>query len=246
VSSHKKNILITGVGKGLGEEFLKYFTSRGFFVFGITRSKSDLVKLKSLKNCKIYIGDVCNEKTIKKILQDSIKEKKIIYGIINNAGIRHRQEFKKIKLKELERTFQVNYFSIFKIMQIFLKYSLKLKIKSSIVNIGSIVGGKQGFSNLTAYASSKGALKSLTQSFAIEVAKYGVRANTINPGFIKTSYYNSFKKKKKLYNWTISRIPMKHWGEPKHISGLAEYLLSEKSEYLTGETINIDGGWTNA
>ena len=246
MSIHKKNILITGAGKGLGEEFVKYFISRGFFVFGITRSKSDLVKFRSFKNCKIYKGDVSNEKIIKKIFSDSIKEKKIINGLINNAGIRHRQEFKKIKLKDLEQTFKVNYFSIFKIMQIYLNYSIKFKLKSSIVNIGSIVGGKQGFSNLTAYASSKGALKSLTQSFAVEVAKYGIRANIINPGFIKTSYYNKFKKKKKLYNWTVSRIPMKHWGEPKHISGLVEYLLSEKSEYLTGETINIDGGWTNA
>ena len=54
MSLYKKNILITGVGKGLGEEFVKYFISRGFFVFGITRSKSDLIKFRSFKNCKIY------------------------------------------------------------------------------------------------------------------------------------------------------------------------------------------------
>ena len=244
--SQKKNLLITGVGKGLGEEFLKFFLSKGFYVYGITRSGEDLKKFKLLKNCKIYKGDVSNEKIIKKIFKESIKEKKYILGLINNAGVRHRQEFIKIKKKELEKTFQINYFSIFRIMQIYLDYCLKFNLRSSIVNIGSIVGGKQGFPNLTAYASTKGALKSLTQSFAVEVARYGIRANTVNPGFIKTSYYNKFKNNKKLYKWTISRIPMKDWGEPKHISGLVEYLLSEKSEYLTGETINVDGGWSNA
>ena len=76
------------------------------------------------------------------------------------------------------------------------------------------------------------------------MAKNKIRANIISPGFTKTSYFKNFKRKKKLYNWTINKIPMKRWGNPDEISNLIIFLLSENSEYITGENIKIDGGWS--
>ena len=79
------------------------------------------------------------------------------------------------------------------------------------------------------------------------MSKYNIRANTISPGFIKTSYYENFKKNKKnLYKWTLSRIPQKRWGNPDEVANLVTFILSDKSTYLNGEDISIDGGWTNA
>ena len=102
----------------------------------------------------------------------------------------------------------------------------KNKIKSSIVNIGSIVG-ENGFDELVGYSSTKGALKSLTKSFAVEHAKDNIRANIVIPGFIKTSYYDKFKSnKKKLYKWTKDRTPMSRWGEPQEVVNLIEFLIS--------------------
>ncbi len=86
-------------------------------------------------------------------------------------------------------------------MQAFSNYLIKIKKTGSIVNIGSIVG-KNGFSQLVGYASTKSALEGLTRSFAIEMASKKIRANVINPGFVKTSYYKKFRKKK---NYTIGR-----------------------------------------
>ena len=86
----------------------------------------------------------------------------------------------------------------------------------------------------------------LTKSFANEMSDYKIRANVVSPGFTKTSYYSKFKKKKSLFKWTLSRIPMKRWAEPKEISSLICFLLSNESSYITGENIKIDGGWTNA
>ena len=84
----------------------------------------------------------------------------------------------------------------------------------------------------------------MTKSFAVEMAKYNIRANLVNPGFIKTSYFEKFKKKSKLYDWTISRIPQKRWGDPNEVSNLVCFLLSDLSSYINGTSINIDGGWT--
>tara|TARA_X000000950_G_scaffold8188_1_gene9001 strand:- start:12823 stop:13566 length:744 start_codon:yes stop_codon:yes gene_type:complete len=242
----QKNIFITGVGKGIGEDLVYALIKKGYFVFGITRSQKDIKKFKNLKNCKILKGDVRNLSKIDKVFKDSIILKRPITGLVNNAGIRQRKEFNKISKTDLKEVFDVNFFSIFEIMKNYFNYCKKYKLNSSIVNIGSIVGTR-GFEGLCGYASSKGALKSLTQSFAVEAAPYNIRANVINPGFIKTSYFKKFKsKKQKLYSWTISRIPQKKWGDPKDVSGLIAYLLSDESNYITGETINIDGGWINS
>ena len=238
-------VLVTGVGKGIGKSILKNLSESGTFVYGITRSNVDIKKLGKNKNFKIFRGDVRNINLINKILKTSIKERKLISGLVNNAGIRQRIKFEKITNKKMKEVFENNFFSIFEIMKIYLEYCKKFKIKSSIVNIGSIVG-EVGFEGLSGYSSSKGALKSLTQSFAVESAKYGIRANMINPGFIKSSYFKKFKKNKKLYNWTISRTPLKRWGESREVSDLVKFLISDESTYITGESINIDGGWLNS
>ena len=237
-----KAILVTGGGKGIGKSIVDGLLKEGVYVYAIIKSKKDNKNFKKNTNLKIYNGTVENEKLVKTIFKDSKKDKKIITGLVNNAGIRLRKDFCKISKKELNNIFNVNFFSIFRIMQLFSDYLNVKKEKGSIVNVASIVG-HVGFKQLTAYASTKGALISLTKSFASEMAPHGIRANIVSPGFTKTSYYKKFKKNKKLYQWTLSRIPLKRWGESSEIADLIIFLLSNKSNYITGENINIDGGW---
>jgi len=240
-----KNILVTGVGKGMGFDLLQKIISYNGYVYGITRSKADLKKFKNLKNCNVFLGDVRNINIFKKIIAQSKKDKKIINGLVNNAGERQRIKFNNISKKKISNLFEVNFFSIFENMKLYSNYLKNKKIPGSIVNIGSIVGNN-GFSELAGYASTKTALIGLTKSFAVEMAKNNIRANLVNPGFIKTSYFKKFKKKSNLYNWTISRIPQKRWGNPEEVSNLICFLLSDLSNYVNGTSINIDGGWTGS
>ena len=242
----KKVVFITGAGKGIGRALTDSLLSKGAYVYVLTRSKNTMKDLLINKNIKIFYGDVSNVKLIKKIFQTSLKDKKIISAIINNAGVRQRKKFLKIKPKDIEDVFKTNFFSIFNIMQIYCLYSIKHNIKSSIVNIGSIVG-ENGFSELAGYSSSKGALKSLTKCVAVEHAKDKIRANIVVPGFIKTSYFKKFKKdKKRLYNWTLNRTPMLRWGETNEVVNLIEFLISNESSYITGSSFNVDGGWLSS
>ena len=145
---------------------------------------------------------------------------------------------------DLKNIFDTNFISIFFLNQIFIKYLLKNKINNaSIVNMGSIVG-KKGFIDLSGYASTKTALLGLTRCLAVEYAKNNYRFNIVSPGFTKTSYFEKFKKNKKLYRWTKSKIPMSRWGKSSEISSLVNFLISDKSKYITGQEIFIDGGWT--
>lgn len=240
-----KNIVVTGVGKGLGYDLLKKIISYNGYVYGITRSKKDLKKFDKINNCKVFIGDVKNKNIFLKIIKQANKDKKKINGIVNNAGERQRIKFKKINQKKIKDLFDNNFFSVFQIMQIYSSYAIEKKISGSVVNIGSIVG-EQGFSELTGYASTKTALIGLTKSFAVEMSKNNLRANIVNPGFVKTSYFEKFKKNKSLYKWTLSRIPQKRWGRADEVSNLICFLLSDLSTYINGTNINIDGGWTGS
>ena len=240
-----KNILVTGGGKGIGFSTILQTIKEGAFVYTIVRSKKDIKKFKDIPNLKVFIGNVSNTNLINKIFKESLKRKKLITGLVNNAGVRQRIKFEKITTRNIRGVFEINFFSVFNLMQLFAKYLIKANLKGSIVNLGSIVG-QAGFSELAGYASTKSALVGLTKSFAVEMAKKKIRANVVSPGFTETTYFNKFKKKRKLYNWTISRIPMGRWGKPHEIANLISFLLSDNSEYITGENINIDGGWLSS
>lgn len=240
----KKVVFITGAGKGIGRTLTESLLSKGAYIYALTRSKYTMQDFKKNNNIKIFYGDVSNIKLIKKIFKTSIKDKRKINSIVNNAGIRQRKKFTEISKQNIKEIFDINFFSIFEILKLFVNYVKKNNISSSVVNIGSIVG-EVGFKDLSGYSSTKGALKSLTQCLALEYIKKNIRFNLVSPGFVATSYFNKFKKKRKLYKWTLSKIPMKRWGKSQEISELVAFLLSDNSYYITGETINIDGGWIN-
>ena len=193
----KKNILVTGAGKGIGLATTKKLLEDGNYVFAIIRDKKDNKKFDNYDNLKIFNANVKNYKFIEKVLIYSHEIKKPITGLVNNAGIRQRKKFLKISSSDLKEIFTVNFFAAFNIMQIFTNSLIKNKLKGSIVNIASIVG-QNGFSELSAYGATKGALISLTKSFATEFAKMNIRANCVSPGFTKTSFYKKFRKKKKI------------------------------------------------
>tara|TARA_Y200000002_G_scaffold375916_1_gene378964 strand:- start:2409 stop:3146 length:738 start_codon:yes stop_codon:yes gene_type:complete len=239
------NVLVTGAGKGIGQATANLLISKGIYVYALIKNKEDNKKFKKCENLKIINGNVTNLNLIQKIFSDANKNHRIITGLVNNAGIRQRKNFLKINKKDLKNVFDINFFSIFYLMQIFTKNLIKKKTPGVIVNISSIVG-QTGFTGLSSYASTKGALTSLTKCFAKEMAKFKIRANSISPGFIETSYFKNFKKKKALYNWTLSRIPMKRWGRSDEISNLIFFLLSKEASYINGENVNIDGGWLNS
>ena len=239
-----KKILISGVGKGLGLDMLYKCIDNGAYIYGFTRSKNDIKKInkKYLTKSKIFVGDITNDKFLKRLFSYFKKNKIYLDGLINNAGQRQRKSFIDFTKKDIEQIIKVNFVSTFLLTQLFVKNSKNHG--ESIVNIGSIVGEKP-FSDLVGYASSKSAVSGFTKSLALELAekKNNIRVNCINPGFTKTSYFKKFKKNKKLYNWTISKIAAGRWADSFEISKLAVFLLSKKSSYINGQIINIDGGW---
>mgnify|MGYP006194349185 FL=1 len=121
--------------------------------------------------------------------------------------------------------------------------------KGSIINITSL-NSEMAFPNNPAYPATEGGLKMLTKSFAYELGKYNVRVNNIGPGYFKTEFHKQDGRLDKL-NWEDENILKERsaktllgrWGEPSDIEGLAVFLCSDCSSYITGQDIYVDGGW---
>ena len=242
----KKVVFLTGAGKGIGKEILNLLIKEKVIVYAITRNKRDFKWIKKNKYIFLFEGDVTDQKLIDEIFDYSKKRNHLFNCLINNAGMRQRKKFLKITNNELNEVFENNFFSVYKLIQ---KFSKQFKFKGnmgSIINISSIVGNL-GFKELSGYASTKSALDGLTKSLAAELAEKKIRVNSIAPGFIKSSYFKNFKRdKKKLYKWTLSRIPINTWGENLDVAYLTLFLISEHSKYINGQIVKIDGGWTSA
>ena len=248
-----KNLIISGIGKGIGRDMFIKSLEISRFTIGIVRDKKDFqsintfVKKKNKTNFKLFLGDIKNQFLIDNILKYLYKNKILINGLINNSGERQRKKFLQITNRDLKKIFENNFFSHFYFIQKLIKYFKKNRNGIfSIVNVGSIVG-VNGFAQLSGYAATKSALEALTKCLASEFANENIKVNIIHPGFIKTSYFKNFKKnKKKLYNWTLSRIPQKRWGDPADVTNLAMFLISDKSNYINGQSIVCDGGWVSS
>jgi len=243
----EKVVIVTGAGKGIGYETAKVFYNLGYKVAVISRSQNDLICLKDDLNASsedfFYMsGDVSNEDTVNNFVLNVFKKFKRIDCLINNAGIRFRKKFLDISYVEWQSVMNLNVGSVMLMSKAVIPYMIENN-QGRIINMSSIVG-TLGLPELSAYAASKGAIISLTKALSLELAEFNINVNAIAPGFCKTSYSENFKENSDLYNFTIERTPMKRWGESKDIANACLYLASELSDYVTGEVLNVDGGWS--
>ena len=195
---NNKIVLITGAGKGIGYDLAKKLNNNKVKTYCILRDEKDLKKFKRLRNCITILGDITKINDIKKIFILAKKNKDEINCLVNNAGIRQKIKIKKLSNEKIREIFDINFFAQYNCIKLFLE-NKKKNIKASIVNIGSIVG-QVGFKDLLGYASTKAALSGMTKCLALELGHENIRTNLVNPGFVKTSYYKKFKKKKNYTN----------------------------------------------
>ena len=240
-----KICIVTGAGKGFGREIAKEFYAQGAKLALITRSQSDINDLNSefdsgrvLSVC----GDVSDSTVVAQFITQTIDKFGTIDVLVNNAGMRFRKEFLEISEDELDQVLNVNLKSIVFLSQKVLPYMIE-KNRGKIINMSSIAG-TLGFANLSGYVMSKAAIVGLTKSLAVELSDKNIQVNALAPGFCKTSYFEKFQENTELYDFTLSRIPMNRWGSSKEVADICVFLASNMSNYMTGEVLKVDGGWS--
>ena len=224
-----KNYLITGTSSGIGNAIAKYLLSKKHKVIGISRSKRNI----NNKNYIHIMEDISNRDCGKKVLEILVANKIKLDGMVNNAGINMPNIFDKISRTDYDKIMDVNLAGPFFLTQ---KITNRFNKQGSIVNISSfssISGGPVS----SHYAISKAGLEVFTKNLSIFFRKKKVRVNAISPGLIRTRLAKNFKKHPYYERILLNRI-----GEPQEIANVVDFLLSEKSSYINGQIINVDGG----
>lgn len=230
-----KTILITGSSRGIGAAIAKLAREYGAEVILHGRTESrELKKLAKELGASYITCNVADEKAVSK----AIKKIKKIDILINNAGINPSKIFAELELKDWEEIFGVNVFGIVNFSKSVLKYMTE-KESGKIVNVASIkalntVSGKP------AYAASKAAVMRITSSMAEEFAPYNIQVNAVAPGFTNTEMTKRTLSSK--IKTQINKIPAKRMAEPKEIAEAVLFLASGKADYITGQTLIVDGG----
>ena len=234
----KKIAFITGISRGIGLKIAKSFVNDDYFVIGTSRSSFRINEELNSENCMHLLMDVTDREQISSCFDELKKINKIPNVLINNAGITKDQLFLRMKEDDWDDVINSNLTSVFNITKLFIKSMVKDRY-GKIINISSVAGlmGNPGQVN---YSASKAGLGGFTRALAKEVAARNITVNCIAPGFIETDMTNHFQDEE-LEN-ILNQIPANKMGNPHQIADLALFLASSKGDYITGQTISVDGG----
>ncbi|MDY6820798.1 MAG: 3-oxoacyl-[acyl-carrier-protein] reductase [Deferribacterota bacterium] len=244
MTSERKVVLVTGGSRGIGREIALNYGKQKYCVVVNYISNKDAAeevagKIKNLGGDSLaYSCDVSNEEDVKLMVRHIIEKYASIDILVNNAGITRDAIMLRLKENDWQDVIDVNLKGAFLASKYVSRYMMKKKY-GYIINISSVVAytGNIGQCN---YIASKSGLIGLTRSMALELSSFGIRVNTVVPGFIKTDMTSKLSEDPK--NKIFKNIPLGYIGEPKDISKVVEFLTSGNADYITGQAIHVNGG----
>ena len=240
----RKVVLVTGGSRGIGKETAKVYAENGYNVaINYVSDKTDVEGIKKEfqdmgVKCLMVKADVSNREEVEKMVEEVISEFDKIDVLVNNAGITKDTLLMRMSEEDFDKVIEINLKGTYLVTKAATKYMMK-KRQGSIINLASVVGvvGNSGQCN---YSASKAGIIGFTKSVAKELASRNIRANAVAPGFIETDMTNVLKDEvKENIN---AQIPLKRMGSAREVAEVIYFLGSEKSSYITGQVINIDGG----
>jgi len=239
-----KVAIITEGDSGIGKSVAIHFAREGANVTIVyLKNHEDANKTKELvekegRECLAIASDVSVKKNCEDIVQQTVSKFGKVDILVNHAGCQyHVNKFEEITEEELEKVFRTNVYSMVFMTQAVLPH---FKKGSNIIITTSVVAHK-GSKELIAYASSKGATRSLMHSMALNLAERGIRVNGVAPGPIWTPFIPSSFPVEKLKTFGKDTL-MERAGQPEEVAPAYVFLASESASYMTGETIHVNGG----
>ena len=235
-----KIALVTGANRGIGSAIASSLAIAGAYVIGSATSDQGAKKItKSLRGKgRGIVLNVTDSESTEEAIKEIIKQEKALHILVNNAGITKDNLLMRMKEQEWDDVISTNLTGAFRLCKLTLKTMMKQRF-GRIINIASVVAlmGNPGQAN---YAASKSGLIGFSKSLAREVGSRNITVNVIAPGFINTDMTDalSIEQKEKMLN----NIPLQRFGESEEIGDSVVFLASDSASYITGETLNVNGG----
>lgn len=240
-----KTAVITGANRGIGLATVEAFAKQNAVIWACARKQSDEFeeKIKELSDktaasiTPVYF-DVLEAAEVKEAVKRIGKDSKSIDILVNNAGVSIERLFSMTPLDMMQKTMEINFLSQIRLVQLISRYMMKART-GSIVNIAS-VSGMESEQGGMAYGSSKAAIIFSTKAIAFELGPYGIRVNSVSPGFIATDMWK--RRKSEIKEKILNETPLCRQGTPDEVANVILFLASDMSSYITGQNIVVDGG----
>lgn len=242
-----KTVLVTGASRGIGRAIAERLAAEGYRVFAndLQARESELADLIATVEanggkCEIIYCDVSDSSSVEAMAQDLLARAGRLDILVNNAGIRSVHTAQNIEPDEWDRMFAVNTKGTFLVTRAFLSHFV-FNGRGRVINIASI-GGKLGGPTETHYCASKGAVVNFTQGLAREVAKNGVTVNAVCPGVIATDMGRTHIEDPETLRKVLEKTAMGRVGNPEDVVGAVAFFASDDASFITGQSLNVDGG----
>ncbi len=242
-----KIAMVTGGTRGLGEVSALALAKAGADIAVCGRSASDLKRVSAAicglgRNAVGFHIDVTDKTKVSKAVAQILDYFGRIDVLVNNAGVNYRVPVLEFPEEEWDRIISTNLKGYFLTAQAVAPQMIANGY-GKIINMSSIFGNLVQ-PNQVAYASAKGGVDQMTKVMALEWAKLGVRVNAVGPTYFETELVTQIREDRERFNYINKRTPMGRWGYLPELEGIIIFLASPASDFITGQTIYIDGGWT--
>lgn len=246
---HGKTVLVTGAASGIGLESTEAFLQNGATVFMADYNESALSaqvqRLSGAYEGRVIpvVADITSEESVREMI-GTVKEKTGSLDIlVNNAGMGHSAYSINEKKQDWDKVIALNMTSHFFVSQAVANELMIPVKKGKIVNMCSL-GGIMGIPSAAAYSASKGGIMQMTKSLAAEWARFGITVNCVCPGFVDTPLIADNMANEKWVGYMTMRTPMRRLANPDDVAGSVLFLASHLSDYITGASIVVDGGFS--
>jgi NAD(P)-dependent dehydrogenase (short-subunit alcohol dehydrogenase family) len=242
-----RTALVTGASKGLGRAMAVGLARAGADVALCARSLPDLEASRAaVEALGVRAGafrmDVLRRASVSEAVAAVSKAFGKIDILVNNAGVNVRKTTLELSEEEWDLVLDTNLKGYFLVAQAVAPHMIR-QGRGKIINMASIFG-TVGMNNQLAYASSKGGIVMMTKVMAIEWARQGINVNAIGPTYFETPLVATLRNDPERFRFINERTPMGRWGQPEELEGTLVYLASSASDFVTGQTLYVDGGWT--
>jgi glucose 1-dehydrogenase len=242
-----KTALVTGSSQGIGEAVAVRLAEEGANVVVNYHSHPESANhvVDSIKKfgreCVALGADLGRVEEVRRLIQESVRQLGHLDVLVNNAGMELNADFWKVTESDYERVLGVNLKGVFFVTQAFVQHLIETKRPGKIINMSS-VHEELPFPHFSSYCASKGGVKMMTRTLAIELAPLGITINSVAPGAIETPINAKLLNDPAKLNALLENIPLKRLGKPGDVAGAAAFLASEDADYITGTTLFVDGG----
>ena len=240
-----KVALVTGAGRGLGQGAAVGFAEAGadVAVVDILPTDDTAKKIKALgrRVCQLQ-ANLMERASVPPVVERVVHELGGIDILLNNAGIIRRAPLLEFSEQDWDDVIKLNQETVFFLSQAVARQMVKQNRGGKIINIASMLSFQGGI-RVPSYTASKSAVMGLTRLFANELAPHRIQVNAIAPGYMATDNTAPLRADAARSSEILGRIPAGRWGEPEDLQGALVFLASAASDYVTGHTLAVDGGW---